>query len=893
MADRLAIINWDLVNPGPGTPPETGDWQAFYPAAALPFLTEFPSSPDVTPSIQYRDADTGELLSVHPYPETPDYVPGGHFTGDSDIAYGPNIGATRSNYLYFCGWASASVWKMQTDTNTQVWRDTGFQFGFPDPPFYSFDPFPLLSPDGTRLYTNNDSNSKLAVLNTADGSVVNEITVIGSVNFNTDQAGKVWAPDGQIIFSYNGGPSAATHGLYKFDLTTGIVTPFLMLPSLGLPYNTVGTGANYLYAYSLAAHPGGDGFVFALNRYDGSYHSELVEVAFDGTVGNMYSYAASGLDGDRLAMFFSVTYSSDGTKLYSVGDTAWPIIWKFDRGPGNVGGSAPWMHCDYRDTANWAMDGFTHTFGGANALWLSTISGIAAYSPECVPPANDNFSAAQVLTGDVGSVAGTTVCATLEVGEPSYLGQPNTVWYKWTAPEFGNVTFELDSGGVWIRMEIYTGADLASLTGPHGAQVTDIPLPLIETVEGGDVLWIRVHNDLVGDEGPFILSWDFVATPTIPPRTPTTLGCSQHVAYIQTKCNGPRLCELSDITSLGYDRRLDDISEAFVEVAISGDVDAPCCSCLADVEPWCHQLTIVREGDGVVWTGPVQKIIYSFDKVRIEAKDKLAWLLVRTSPVDEDFASNTTVPLTTVAKEIIQAAMIQDDDSPCFLDCILDLGDGLGVSSTARGRFFFAFGGPTVYDDLLTLAESAIDFTVMNQCLILSSHKLPDVAIGTLTDEHILGNIDVVKDGTLQGNRFIVRYDQDDDPVICSGQGSLSLPCPAVRSGDQECYGLVERLIPNSLNLPNVDAAGTVADILLANNRIAPRLVQFSSGTQLSPNTPWVLNDMIPGQRIDVAISKLCLPVFQSFKLQQVTVEDGAEGEKISIDLKALNNPTG
>lgn len=214
------------------------------------------------------------------------------------------------------------------------------------------------------------------------------------------------------------------------------------------------------------------------------------------------------------------------------------------------------------------------------------------------------------------------------------------------------------------------------------------------------------------------------------------LGCSQHVAYITDKCNGPRLCELLDLSSVTYDRRLDDISEAVVEIPISGDVENPCCACLGDIEPWCHVLTIVREGDGVVWTGPIQKVIYGYNRVRIEAKDKLAWLQVRVNEIPIDFDPNTTTPLTTIAATIAEVAMADDGDSPCFLDCILDLEDGL-PAGTDRARLYPAFGGPTAFDDFQSLADSGINYTVVNQCLILSGEDLPARPIGTLTDEHI------------------------------------------------------------------------------------------------------------------------------------------------------------
>ncbi len=397
---------------------------------------------------------------------------------------------------------------------------------------------------------------------------------------------------------------------------------------------------------------------------------------------------------------------------------------------------------------------------------------------------------------------------------------------------------------------------------------------------------------------------------TTPTSNFRTLGCSSHVAYIQGKCNGPRMCELLNVTHLGYDRRLDDISDAFVEVSISGDSDNPCCACLGDVEPWCHVLTIMREGDGVVWTGPVQKVTYGYNMVRIDARDKLAWLTVRVDaeavhqfnglpPVLPLTYAVSTVPYTTVAKNVIRTGMANDGDSPCFMgtddcpDCgVLDLGDGRPADEN-RAIDFPYFGGPTVFDDLTTIANCGIDYTVIAGCLILGSAELPAEAIGVLLDEHILGDINIIKDGSLLVNAIYVRYATDTNINVCNqidpSTGLFINPCPAFEDTDTQCYGLIEKLIPDGGGVPNSDVARNVAFATLAAAKTIPRRIEFQAGTRLSPDTPWELNDMIPGQRIDVALTKLCVPVFQSFKLQQVTVEDTGAEETISIDLKALD----
>lgn len=397
-----------------------------------------------------------------------------------------------------------------------------------------------------------------------------------------------------------------------------------------------------------------------------------------------------------------------------------------------------------------------------------------------------------------------------------------------------------------------------------------------------------------------------------------TLGCSQHVAYIQGKCNGPRLIELQDASLITYNRKLDDISTAQVVIPISGNEDTACCDSLKDVEPWCHQLTIVREGDGVVWTGPIQDVVYSKDFVTINASDKLGVLLYKVNEIGLCYSSqcggvdNMTKPLTEIAVDIITLAMADDGDAQCLLDCIVIVPsddptlatDGLPLVFN-REFFFPALGGPTAFDDLSTLAESGIDFTVINQCIILMSERLPVAAIGTLMDEMILGDVEVVKNGKIMGNRWYVRYEGDDDPAVCQANCNAGCscvcppcgnpvvppcvitPCPGFAEGDEECYGAIERVI-DGLPVQSVTNANSIAELYLSRGRIAPRQVILPSGTRLSPETPWALNDMIPGQRVNVALSKLCFPIFQSFKLQGMEVTDDGVDEEITIELLAV-----
>ncbi len=91
------------------------------------------------------------------------------------------------------------------------------------------------------------------------------------------------------------------------------------------------------------------------------------------------------------------------------------------------------------------------------------------------PPPNDNFANALVVAGNAGSVVGNTKDATKESGEPNHAGGAGgaSVWYRWTAPFSGPVTFDTlgfrNQSGNSFRyltalMAVYTGSALNGLT---------------------------------------------------------------------------------------------------------------------------------------------------------------------------------------------------------------------------------------------------------------------------------------------------------------------------------------------------------------------------------------------------------------------------------------------
>lgn len=386
---------------------------------------------------------------------------------------------------------------------------------------------------------------------------------------------------------------------------------------------------------------------------------------------------------------------------------------------------------------------------------------------------------------------------------------------------------------------------------------------------GPHTFQVRATNP-EGDTDPTPAVFNFDITPVLKPTRPSLrgrLGCSVNKAHITWRCGFPRLCSLIGVTNIYYSRVLDDISEAQITISIAGTDDI-CCECLRDIEPWCHELHITRDSQDV-WMGPITEITYGYDTVTIKANDILEWLRVRVAELDLP-APQVPTDLTEIAQQIIDVAFADDGDGPCALDYVVSESTGIVLD-----LIFPAFT-ENAFEQLDQLSDLGLDFTVVGRSIILGPEDFPVAPIATLKDEHIIGEIELTKNGNLQGNRWFVHW---------TGDNGL----PAVAETDVQCYGRIERLRSEDTALQTLEDATETAQIYVDAAATAPRLIEVPTGSQLAPETPWELREMIPGARVDVSLTKLCVDATQSFRLVGVEVNQDSEGEKVSITLSPVN----
>lgn len=144
----------------------------------------------------------------------------------------------------------------------------------------------------------------------------------------------------------------------------------------------------------------------------------------------------------------------------------------------------------------------------ADSRWLESMP---AGSP--APPGNDRPAAATRLTGYTGAAVATNVGATADSGERTPVGKPGgrSVWFSWTAPVTGPVTFDTCGSDTDTLLGVYSGspASVANLSvlgeSDDDAQLGQQSRVTINAVAGQTYL-IDVDGQN-GDQGEVDLRW--------------------------------------------------------------------------------------------------------------------------------------------------------------------------------------------------------------------------------------------------------------------------------------------------------------------------------------------------------------------------------------------------
>ncbi len=166
---------------------------------------------------------------------------------------------------------------------------------------------------------------------------------------------------------------------------------------------------------------------------------------------------------------------------------------------------------------------------------------------------NDTFNRRTTILGDTNAFAAYNFSATAQSGEPAIAGAPasKSVWFTWTAPASGDVTFDTIGSTFDTRLAVFRGDTLAklALVGENASE-TGMKFSRVRfAVKAGDVFQIAVDG-VNGASGDFRLTFVYNFAFAQHAGTINTIG-STNGTLAQSRFNSP-IAMASDATGNLY-----------------------------------------------------------------------------------------------------------------------------------------------------------------------------------------------------------------------------------------------------------------------------------------------------------------------------------------------------
>lgn len=358
-----------------------------------------------------------------------------------------------------------------------------------------------------------------------------------------------------------------------------------------------------------------------------------------------------------------------------------------------------------------------------------------------------------------------------------------------------------------------------------------------------------------------------------------SLNCSNYEVYVSLRGGKQLVCRLKPI-GITYTRILNDFSEAAITVA----VDTACIDCLATINPWQHEILIFRSSQ-LVWCGPLMSINYqnSQDRVVLSARDLLAWTEKRYISIFNEDYDVEEVDIAEVFHWVLSHGYNKDPWSMTW---------SVGATGIPINKFYPGYfppdrwGGtfPIVASELRSLAQSGIDYTVINRHMYSGDLVVtpPTTNLLKVTDQNWAKTPDITINGSTMSSRTAVAggsggyWGWYDDQIWVEESG-------------EHPYGLLETFINHS-QMTDADTTTTpnvITQEAAARHSILKNPIARIAGGQLSGQNPYDFNDLIPGLPVQVGFFKPIRKLLIDYRLYSLTVDVSKEAEAINMSLSA------
>lgn len=362
------------------------------------------------------------------------------------------------------------------------------------------------------------------------------------------------------------------------------------------------------------------------------------------------------------------------------------------------------------------------------------------------------------------------------------------------------------------------------------------------------------------------------------------LGCGTYEAYFKSRGGDLFICRALNITSVSWGRRLSDISEATITLALNGE-EGDCCACVGSINPWEHELAIYREGVEV-WVGPVTgaEINQAQSTARFDARDLSIWFDRRWVEVQDTDVEFEEADITEVYNWLMVHAYYKD---PFNLDWYFT-----GTAGIPIDRSYLSYdpsigerwGGnyPYVGDELRELRKSGIDSTVVRRTYIAGNITSGQPA-ARLTDSSFTEPPTLI----VAGGGMATEVGVGGGAGGFSGWTDEDMWIEKPNDAPRTQFGLLQ-YFENAPDIDDVDTYQTpnpVTQRAYALRELKKEPYVYIKNGPLTQNAPITIEELIPGRHIRVDLLKSCRVVESDYMLASVSVEFGPDGEKVSLEL--------
>jgi len=359
-------------------------------------------------------------------------------------------------------------------------------------------------------------------------------------------------------------------------------------------------------------------------------------------------------------------------------------------------------------------------------------------------------------------------------------------------------------------------------------------------------------------------------------------ACASHRAYVYLrggKGGGRFVAELTPLAAVRWNRIRDDISQAEAVIPTT-----ECCELLGDIRCILHELHLERDGVPV-WEGPIVRIEYEWDVVRIFAEDVL-WQASRTvikDGYDQSFPNigNALDRMDWLLRT--QVYSLYGDPWHVVPHLLPMFNPAGGEPKTSRAVHAWQLYVLTDFDNYSE--HSGCDYTVVNRDIYYHDTHLARWVLPQLGDHDLSQFPRIVEYGNSLATRGIVG----------DGQGHAAVVYGDAPYLNQDQYGIVDWLVANNDDtasavsdapptIEEIQAWETAAERAIQDRYPPPQAVIVPQNATLMPGAPWTIDMLIPTAWFPIRIERMCRTLTGWHKLHEVNVEETPDGgETIAI----------